>query len=59
MGGKWLQTTLPANATSAPAVVLQPNGSPSVFVEGPNNTLLNDWYVGGKWLQTTLPATMY
>ena len=57
----WIHSssTTPATATSVPAVVLQPNGSPSVFVEGPNNTLLNDWYVGGKWLQTTLPATMY
>lgn len=35
------------NATSA--VVQQPNGSPSVFVQGQSGTLWNYWYVNGVW----------
>jgi peptidoglycan-N-acetylglucosamine deacetylase len=34
---------------SAPSVVLQPDGSPSVFAQGIGGSLWNYWYANGAW----------
>ena len=48
----WSQATSPASSPAPPslpptqpAVVIEPNGAPSLFVEGPYNSLINYWYV--------------
>ena len=38
-----------ANGTQGNAVVLQPDGSPSIFVEETGGSLFNYWYVNGVW----------
>ena len=41
---------------SAPGVVEQSNGAPSMFVQGPGNSLLNYWYIpqSGSWGSATV-----
>jgi hypothetical protein len=39
------QVITTSGVTSAPAVQLQPNGSPTVFVEGSGGSILNYWYI--------------
>jgi hypothetical protein len=50
------------SAFSSPAVLAQPNGSPSVFFEGPGNSIVNDYYVAGQpqpWTSVTLPGEAF
>ena len=39
------QVITTSGVNSTPAVQLQPNGSPTVFFQGPGGTLLNYWYI--------------
>jgi len=52
-GGQWGAVTVSgANSVYAsPAVVAQPNGAPTVFVQGPGGVLDNYWYIppSGSW----------
>ena len=43
-------------STTAPGVIEQPNGAPSMFVQGPGNSLLNYWYIpsSGGWGAATV-----
>jgi hypothetical protein len=47
----------------APAEALNPDSgyAPTIFFDGPNNTVINDWYVpsGPTWGSTTLPGSTY
>ena len=48
-GGEWLLYPFPVSSVSSPAVVLQLDGSPSVFFQGAGGSLWNYWYVSGTW----------
>lgn len=43
-----------ANISGSGSVVSQPDGAPSVFVEGTGGTLWNYWYHAGTWLSSEI-----
>jgi hypothetical protein len=58
--GSWYSAPVAASGVdSAPAVLNQTNGAPTVFVEGTGNSLMNYWYIpsDGGWGAATIAGS--